>query len=86
MRMHVTTRYRSPKRSNQRQVRDFAMAAVADVTASVFPPTDDGRARLFILWFWLLPCSVDGSWSMFARGSVTSTSNVKNVKEWVFDY
>jgi hypothetical protein len=70
----TSLRMNAPKCSNQRQVRDFAVAAVVDVTASVFPATDDGRARLFILWFWLPPCSIDGSSSMFACGSFRSTS------------
>jgi hypothetical protein len=83
MRMRLTTRYNAPECINQRQVRDFAIAAVADVTASVFPATDDGRARLFILWFWLPLCSVDGSSSMFVCSSVSSTSNVKNFNIWM---
>jgi len=49
LRMNLTACYHAPKCSNQREVRDFAMAAVPDVTASVFAATDDGRARLFIL-------------------------------------
>jgi hypothetical protein len=84
--MNLTARYHAPEYSNQRQVRDFAIAAVADVTASVFTATDVERARLFILWFWLPLCSVDGSSSMFACGSVSSTSNVKNVNIWTFYY
>jgi hypothetical protein len=76
LRMNLKAWYHAPKCSNQRQVRDFAMAAVADVTASVFPATDDGRARLFTPWFWLPPCSVDGSSSMFACSNVRSTANV----------
>lgn len=86
LRMNLTAWYHAPKCSNQRQVRDFVMAAVADVTAGVFPATDDGRARLFILWFWLPPCSVDGSSSMFACSRVGSTANVKNANIRIFDF
>jgi hypothetical protein len=85
VRMILRAWYHAPICSNQRQVRDFAMAAVADVTASVFPAAVVGRALLFILWFWLPPCSVDGSSSIFPCSSV-STSNVKNVSTWIFDY
>jgi len=35
LRMNLRAWYHTPKCSNQRQVRDFAMAAVADFPASV---------------------------------------------------
>jgi hypothetical protein len=84
--MYVTARHHDPECSKLRQVRDFAIAAAADFTASVFAATNVERARLFILWFWLPLCSVDGSSSMFACGRVSSTSNVKNANLWIFYY
>jgi len=86
LRMNLRAWYHVPKCSNQRQVRDIAVVAVVDVTASVFAATNDERARLFRLWFWLPPCSVDGSSSMFACSSFRGASSVKNVNIRIFDY